>query len=234
MPGPVRPPLPRRITVIDRLTLGLVGPRTSSSPPSKLVGSLSGLVVVLGFTIFHNVFILDIWFNIGPMLFAGTLCGFCIVWSYRTGVADHSTTAWFRYGGVYAAEMVALGAVSLAVLRPQFTMAELMVADDAFERLLPPSVPLMIGAIAAGTVAVWLYCGRRGAALIPILVTQVLLVFLLGHQFAFLGLVESSSTLMMVFGGFALITVGLAAAFCLFAMWSTIALEHLRIRANAN
>jgi hypothetical protein len=202
--------------------------------PSKLVGSLSGLLVVLGFTVFHNVFILDIWFNVGPMLFAGVLCGFCIVWSYRTGIADHSTTAWFRYSGIYAAEMVALGAVSLIVLRPEFTMAELMVADDAFERLLPPSMPLMIGAIAAGTVAVWLYCERRGAALVPILVTQVLLVFLLGHQFAFLGLVESSSALMTVFGGFALITLGLAVAFCLFAMWSTIVLERFHIRASAN
>lgn len=202
--------------------------------PSKLVGSLSGLVVVLGFTVLHNVFILDIWFNIGPMLLAGALCGFCIVWSYRKGVADHSTIAWFRYSGVYAAQMVVLGAVSLIVLRPEFTMAELMVADDAFERLLPPSVPLMIGAMAAGTVAVWLYCGWRGAALVPILVTQVLLVFLLGHQFAFLGLVESSSTLMTVFGGFALITVGLGAAFCAVAMWSTIGLGRFRSRASAS
>jgi hypothetical protein len=132
--------------------------------PSKLVGSLSGLVVVVGFTVFHNVFILDIWFNIGPMMVAGALCGFCIVWSYRKGVADHSTTAWFRYSGIYAAEMVALGAVSLVVLRPEFTMAELMA----------------------------------------------------------------------VFGGFALITVGLAAAFCAFAMWSTIVLEHFRSRASAS
>ena len=196
--------------------------------PSKLVGSLSGLVVVLGFTVFHNVFIVDIWFNIGPMLFAGALCGFCIVWSYRKGVADHSTTAWFRYGGVYTAEMVVLGAVSLAVLRPQFTMAELMVADDAFERLLPPSMPLMIGAMAVGTILIWLYCGRRRPALIPIVSTQVLLVFFLGHQFAFLGLVESSSTLLEVFGEFALFTVGLATAFCFGVMWSTMALERLR------
>jgi hypothetical protein len=202
--------------------------------PSKLVGSLSGLVVVLVFTVLHNMFILDIWFNIGPMLFAGALCGFCIVWSYRKGIADHSTTAWFRYGGIYTAEMILLGAVSLAVLRPQFTMAELMVADDAFERLLPPSVPLMIGAIGAGTLAVWLFCGRRAAALVPILVAQALVVLMLGHQFAFLGLVESSSTLMKVFAGFAFITIGLTAAFCVTAMWSTILLERIPIRSNTS
>ena len=86
----------------------------------------------------------------------------------------------------------------------------------------------MIGAMVVGTIAVWLYCGRRWAALAPILVTQVLLVFLLGHQFAFLGLVESSSALLVVFGEFALFTVGLAAAFCFGVMWSMMALERLR------
>ena len=212
--------------VTEAATIGTTA-LTWAAPP-KWLGALSGVVVVFGFTVVHNVFISDIWFNAGPMLFAGALCGFCIAWSYRKGVADHSTAAWFRYAGLYAAEMMALGAVSLAVLRPRFTMAEMMVADDAFERPLPPSVPLMIGAMVVGTIVVWLYCGRRWAALVPILVTQVLLVFLLGHQFAFLGLVESSSALLVVFGEFALFTVGLTAAFCAGVMWSTMVLERLR------
>jgi hypothetical protein len=198
-----------------------------AAPPGWL-SAVSGVVVVFGFTIVHNVFIVDIWFNVGPMLLAGGLCGYCIAWSYRNGVVEHSTAAWFRYAGLYAAEMIALGAVSLVVLRPRFTMAELMVADDAFEQLLPPSVPLMIGAMVVGTIAIWAYYGRRRLALAPILVTQVLLVFLLGHQFAFLGLVESSSTLLLVFAEFALFTVGLTAAFCFGVMWSTRALERLR------
>jgi len=192
------------------------------------LGAATGLIVVLGFTVVHDLFISDIWFNIGPMLFAGALCGLCVAWSYRIGVADHSTSAWFRYAGLYAAEMVVLGAASLIVLRPQFTMAELMVADDAFERLLPPSMPLMIGAMVVGTVLIWLQCDRRRAALVPIAVTQVLLVFLLGHQFAFLGLVESSTELLLVFGEFALLIFGLAVVFCLGVMWSTMAIERLR------
>jgi hypothetical protein len=40
------------------------------------------------------------------MLLAGALCGFSVVWSYRKGVAVHSTSAWFRYSGIYAAEMI--------------------------------------------------------------------------------------------------------------------------------
>ncbi len=198
------------------------------APPTWL-GALSGVVVVFGFTVVHDLFISDIWFNLGPMLFAGALCGFCIVWSYRKGLAAHSTAAWFRYTGLYAAEMIALGAVSLAVLRPQFTMAELMVADDAFDRLLAPSMPLMLAAMVVGTILVWLYSGRRWPALVPIALTQVLLVFFLGHQFAFLGLVESSSALLVVFGEFALFTAGLTAAFCLAVMGSAMALQRLRM-----
>jgi hypothetical protein len=77
-----------------------------------------------------------------------------------------------------------------------------------------------------GTTVVWLYCDRRWTALGPILVTQVLVTFLLGHQFAFLGLVESSSALLVVFGEFALFTSGLTGAFCLGVMQSTRMLER--------
>ena len=193
------------------------------------LGALSGVVVVLGFTIVHNLFIVDIWFNAGPMLFAGALCGSCIVWSYRKGVADHSTAAWFRYAGFFAVEVIALGAVSLAVLRPQFTMAELLVADDAFEQ-----ADAAFGAAAdrrdggGNGLGLALLRPALGGADSDSLVTHVLVVFLLGHQFAFLGLVESSSALLVVFGEFALFTVGLTAAFCLGVVWSMVALKRLQ------
>lgn len=187
--------------------------------------------MVFAFTVAHDLFIADIWFNLRPMTLAGALCGFCVVWSYRNGVIEHSTGAWFRYAGLYAVELIALGAVSLVVLQPRYTMAELQVADDAFERLLTPSVPLMIGAMVMGTILVWFYCDRRPGALAPILITHILLVFLLGHQFAFLGLVESSTELLVVFGEFALFAVGITAAFCLGVTWSTTALVSLRRRA---
>lgn len=149
-------------------------------------------------------------------------------------VIEHSIAAWFRCAGLYAAEMIALGATSLLVLRPRFTMTELMVADDAFDRLLSPSVPLMIGAMVVGTVVIWIPYGGRLAALVPILLTQVFLVFLLGHQFAFLGLVESSPALLIVFGEFALLTVVLTIVFCLGAMWSAMALDRLRTHRSAD
>lgn len=207
-----------------------VGVESWRSPPTWL-GALTGVVVVLGFTIFHNVFIVDIWWNIAPMLFSGALCGFSVAWSYRRAVAEHSTRSWFRYAGLYAAEMIALGAVSFAVLEPRFTMAEAMVMDDAMGELTPHAIPLMVGVIVVGTGLFWIYFGRRRGALVPILVTQVLVVFLLGHQLAFLGLVEQSSTLIVAFGEFALIAVGLVVAFGFGVMWSMILLERVRPRS---
>lgn len=194
------------------------------------MGALTGGVVVLGFTIFHNVFIVDISWNIGPMLLSGALCGFSVAWSYRRAVAEHSTRAWLRYAGLYAAEMIALGAASLALLQPRFTMAEAMIMDDAMAELTPPALPLMVGVIVVGTILFWLYYDRRREALVLILITQVLVVFPLGHQLAFLGLVESSSTLLLAFGGFALFAVGIAGVFGFGAMWSRILLERLRSR----
>lgn len=208
----------------------LTGAHTWQTPPVWL-GALIGVVVVFGFTMVHNVLIADIWFNIGPMLLAGALCGFSVTWSYGRSVGVHSTGAWFRYAGLYATEMVALGAVSVAVLQPRFTMVELLVSEDDMELLIPPSAPLMIGTMVAGTILFWVLYGRRRAALVPILVTQVLLVFLLGHQLAFLGLVEPSSTTIVAFGEFALLAVGIAAAFCFGVMWSSVALQGLRPRS---
>ena len=61
-----------------------------------------------------------------------------------------------------------------------------------------------------------------------ILLIIVLGFYDLGHQFAFLGLVESSSALLVVFGEFALVTFCLTVVFCLGAMWLTRMLERLR------
>lgn len=198
--------------------------------PPVWLGAVIGAAVVLGFTILHNVFIVDIWWNLGPMLFSGAACGSSVTWSYRRAVAAHSTRSWFLYTGLYAAEIVALGIVSLALLRPRFTMAETMVMDDAMAELTPPALPLIGGAIVVGTILFWLYYGRRRGALVPVLITQVLLVFLLGHQLAFLGLVESSSLLHFLVE-FALIAVGIAGVFSLGVMWSAVLLGRLGLRS---
>ncbi len=71
----------------------------------------------------------------------------------------------------------------------------------------------MIGAILLGTLLLWSSYGRRSGTLVPILVTQVLLVFLVGHNLAILGLVELSADLVTVFGEFIGLTAYLGVGF---------------------
>ena len=94
----------------------------------------------------------------------------------------------------------------------------------------PPTIPQKMQSSSTRTEETLIERPVRALDRAPIFLTQVLLVFLLGHQFAFLGLVESSSALLVVFGEFALFTIGLTAAFCLSVMWLAIALDRMRTR----
>lgn len=181
--------------------------------PSRLQGAVSGGLTTLAFVLLHDLWISDIWFNLGPMLLAGALCGLAIVWGYTKAVPAHSSARWFAYNGWLAGLLVALGVASFAVLDPRFTMAEAMAMDDALAELIPPALPLMITATLVGTLLLWFAYGRRRAALAPILVTQVLLVFLVGHNLAILGLVELSDDLLAVFVEFTGLTAFLGAGF---------------------
>lgn len=181
-------------------------PRTER-PLTKWLGALSGGLTVVGFVVIHDIWITDIWSNFGPMVFSGALCGLVIVWSYNEAVSDHSPRRWFAYNGLNVGVLAALGALSLVVLEPQFTMAETQLMDDTMGELMPPALPLMIAVILLGTWLLWALYGRRRSSVVPILLTQTLLVFLLGHQLAFLGLVEMPGDIVTVFAEF----IGLSA-----------------------
>lgn len=181
--------------------------------PSKLPGAVSGGLTTLAFVLLHDLWISDIWFNLGPMLLAGTVCGLVIVWGYTNAVPDHSSARWFAYNGWLVGLLVALGVASFVVLDPRFTMAEAMAMDDALAELIPPALPLMITATLVGTLVLWVAYGRRTATLAPIVVTQTLLVFLVGHNLAILGLVELSDDLVAVFIEFIGLTAFLGVGF---------------------
>lgn len=183
------------------------------SRPSKTLGAVVGGLTVVGFTVVHDIWISDIWFNLGPMILAGAISGFCVVWSYNTSAKQHSERRWIAYNALNAGLLVSLGAVSLILLEPRFTMAEAMVMDDPLAELLPPAVPLMVAAMIVGTAIVWAVIGRRVSSLIPVFVTQVVLVFLIGHNLAILGLVELSGTVYRALTEFIGLTVFLAAVF---------------------
>jgi hypothetical protein len=124
---------------------------------------------------------------------------------------------WLIHIGVLVGLLVALGGLSFVVLDPRFTVAEAMAMamEDALAELIPPALPLMIGATLVGTILVWFGYGRRTGALLPAFVVQVLLVFLVGHNLAILGLVELTentvTTLVEFIGLTALLGLGFAA-----------------------
>ena len=198
---------------MDEVQAREVGESETRAQLPKTLGALSGGLTVLVFVVIHDLWISDIWFNIGPMVFSGAVCGVVIVWSYSKAVSEHSPRRWFVYNGFNAGLLVALGAVSFLVLDPKFTMAEAMVMVDALAELIPPALPLMIGAILVGTLLLWSTYGRASGSLAPILVNQVLLVFLVGHNLAILGLVELSADLVTVFGEFIGLTAFLGIGF---------------------
>lgn len=190
-----------------------MGQSRTQRPLPMTLGALSGGLTVVGFVVIHDIWIADIWFNIGPMVFSGGLCGVVIVWSYNNAVSDHSPGRWFAYNGINVGLLIALGALSFVVLDPKFTMAETQLMDDAIGELMPPALPLMIAATLFGTLLLWAVYGHRRRAVVPIFVTQILLVFLVGHSLAFLGLVESSVDLVTVFAEFIGLTAFLGFAF---------------------
>lgn len=194
------------------------GSSTDTGRLSLWHGALSGALTTLVFTLVHDLWISDIWFNTVPMLLSGALSGLAIVWSYNTAVSPQSTTRWLIYNGVLVGLLVALGGLSFVLLDPKFTMAEAMAMDDALAELIPPALPLMIGAILVGTLLVWMAYGRRARALLSVCIVQVLLVFLVGHNLAILGLVEVSEDLLATFAEFIGLTALLGFGFAVGVM----------------
>ncbi len=96
-------------------------------------------------------------------------------------------------------------------------MAELMAMDDPLDRLMPLAVmPMILGTVLATPVLWWLF-SRRAGAMVPIFVTQALLMLLIGHNLAILGAVEIPQTMLYVVGEFIGLTVFLGVAFAMTA-----------------
>lgn len=181
--------------------------------PTPTAGAVAGVLTTLALVFIHELFIMDIWFTIAPMLISGALCGLTLAWSYRAAVQRHSLRRWLGWNGAFVVLLGALGASSFIIFEPSFTMAELLIAEDPLGDVLPPSLPLLGVAVVVGTLGMWALSGRKAAALVPILLAQVLLVLLLGHNLAILGMVDMSGALGRMVGEFALLIAFLAAGF---------------------
>jgi hypothetical protein len=198
--------------------------------PTLTAGVVAGVLSTLAFVIIHDVFIMAIWFTLAPMLISGALCGLSLAWSYRAAVQRHSARRWLGWNGAFVVLLSALGVSSFLIFEPSYSMAELLVADDPLGDVLPPAMPLLIIATVAGTLAMWAVSGRKPAALAPILVTQALIVLLVGHNLAILGMVDMSGAVAHMVGEFALLIAFLAGGFAVAAIVVQAVLDGLSHR----
>ncbi|MGI9584996.1 MAG: hypothetical protein ACR2N7_05340 [Acidimicrobiia bacterium] len=154
------------------------------------VGAAAGALATLSFMIVHHILIMPIWFMTAPMVIAGSVCGLAIAWSYARAIDQPSSRRWYGLNAAFLSTLLALGVVSLLGFEPAWTFAELNVDDAPLGDLFSRAVPIMIVFSIAGALVVWAAFGRKRAALIPILVTETLLVLLVGHNVAIIGLVD--------------------------------------------
>jgi len=167
--------------------------KVRASPSAKWqigTGAAAGALATLVFMVVHHILIMPIWFMVVPMLAAGAICGLTIAWSYLTAVDLPSTGRWFALNGAYLLTMFALGIVSLIGFEPAWTFAELNVEDPPIGELFSRALPLMIGFSLVGALPIWVTFGRKRSAFVPIIVTEAVLVLLLGHNVAIIGLVD--------------------------------------------
>lgn len=92
-------------------------------------------------------------------------------------------------------------------------MAQLMVANDPLGELLLPAVLLLIVGPLVGTIATWTILGRNRRSVLPILVTQYVIGFLLGHNLAALGAVVWDPEIVPLVAEFVTLAAVLAAAY---------------------
>jgi hypothetical protein len=154
-------------------------------------GAVAGAIATAMFLVVHALLIMPIWATTLPMIISGAVCGACIAWSYRRVTTVTRTRSWLAMNGAFIATLFGLGLVSMVGFEPAWTFAELNNADPPIGDLLAAS-PLMAGFTVVAATLVWLTSGPSRASALSILVTEALLVLLLGHNVAIIGLVDLS------------------------------------------
>ena len=153
-------------------------------------GATAGALATLGFLVLHAIIISDIWFSAPMMLVAGAACGACLSWSHASVFAPGTTSTWVAWNTAQTGLLLFLGLASLAAFSPQWSMAELMVDEPPLGELFGRALPLMAAFTVIGSLALWAAFSRRASTLPSVLATVALLVLLLGHNAAIIGLVD--------------------------------------------
>lgn len=157
---------------------------------SVTMGSIAGSLSAFAFTALHGMLIIDIWDKAFAMTMSGALCGACISWSYGKLRNGPTPKTWLAYNGLHVILLNALGVASLLLLEPVASLTELNASADPLGDLVPTALPLMVTASLVGTAVLWTTFSRQLRSLPSVFIAHTLLVVLIGHNQAILGLVD--------------------------------------------
>ena len=176
----------------DTAATGRRSAHASSAPTDRPMvrGALAGAIATVVFMGVHDRLIMPIWGMTAPMVVAGALCGLCIAWSHARIRSSRGDASWFALNGAYLTSLIILGVVSLIGHDPTWTFVELNTTEPPLGELFGAALPLMVTFTLAAALALWFVFGRTLASLLPFLITEACLVFLLGHNVAIVGLVD--------------------------------------------
>jgi uncharacterized membrane protein YuzA (DUF378 family) len=182
-----------------------------------LSGAAAGAATTVAFAALHHLLISNIWFSLVPMILAGAACGMCLAWSYALLFARVSVAGWFGWNMLFFALFVLLGAVSVIVYTPVYSMEALIAGNEPPRELMWQAMPLTVAFTLAATAAISLAWGRTLRKAAVVLLTCTVLIVLLGLNVSVLGLVQMTQGMAAVLGGFfgliAAIMLGNAAVF---------------------
>ncbi len=175
---------------MSRLRFGFT---TSSNEVSSglVAGAVAGGISTLAFTVLHHVFISPIWWMLPVMLVAGAACGACLAWSYRELVSRQTRSSWWRYVALSTGMFGLLALASVIIYEPIINMTELFDSTAGGNPIpISETTGLMVTftlAWSGGLVALY----RKGWREFGIVLTTTTVVMLfLGFNVSTIGLVE--------------------------------------------
>ena len=184
-------------------------------------GAFAGIISTLIFTIVHHIFIANIWFSFPVMALAGAVSGVCIAWTFGLLFKELSLSRWLKLNSFFVVMFVLLGILSVILFEPVTTISALREANERPTELINKSMPLTIAFIFAATIILGFLYGKNLKHYLIILLTNAVLILLLGLNVSILGLVfiptDSLYLLLELFGLIAVIFLVFAGVFWILA-----------------
>ena len=171
-------------------------------------GAAAGIAATLIFTIIHHIFIANIWFSFPIMAIAGAASGVCIAWTYGLLFQELFLANWLKLNSFFIIMFILLGILSVILFEPITTISALREANERPTELINKSMPLTIVFIFASTIILSLLYGHSLKQYLVILLTNAILILLLGLNVSILGLIFiPTDSLYLLLELFALIAV---------------------------